>query len=49
MIRNIGIVSKPRREEIAEVIPPLVTWLHARGLEVFLDEDTAAEIDELPR
>jgi NAD+ kinase len=43
MIRNVGIVSKPRREEIAEVIPPLVTWLHARGLEVFLDEETAAK------
>jgi NAD+ kinase len=42
MIRNVGIVSKPRREEIAEVIPPLVKWLHDRGLEVFLDEDTAA-------
>jgi NAD+ kinase len=42
MIRNVGIVSKPRREEIAEVIPPLVKWLHGRGLEVFLDEETAA-------
>jgi NAD+ kinase len=42
MIRNVGIVSKPRREEIAEVIPPLVKWLRDRGLEVFLDEDTAA-------
>jgi NAD+ kinase len=42
MIRSVGIVSKPRREEIGEVIPPLVKWLRDHGLEVFLDEETAA-------
>src|ERR1700679_556015 len=42
MIQNVGIVSKPRREEILELIPPLVKWLSDRGLEVFLDAETAA-------
>ena len=43
MIRNVGIVSKPRREEILAVIPPLVQWLRGRDLEVFLDAETAAK------
>ena len=42
MIRIVGIISKPRKEEICSVVPPLLQWLRARKVEVLLDEETAA-------
>lgn len=44
-IHTVGIVSKPRKEEICAVVPPLLKWLRTRGIEVLLDEDTAACCD----
>ncbi|MGH9775100.1 MAG: NAD(+)/NADH kinase [Candidatus Acidiferrales bacterium] len=41
MIASVGIISKPRKEVIAEVAPPLVAWLRARKIAVLLDEETA--------
>ena len=41
MIRSAGIISKPRRHEIREVLPGLVEWLRARGLAVHQDQETA--------
>ena len=53
MIRKVGIISKPRKETIAAVVPRLVEWLRARNLEVFYDQETAACIvpggPEVPR
>ena len=58
MIRAVGIVSKPRKEEISALVPQLVEWLRSRSLEVFCDKETAACIapggpelarEELPR
>ncbi|MGH9686705.1 MAG: NAD(+)/NADH kinase [Candidatus Acidiferrales bacterium] len=40
MIRTAGIISKPIREKICEVVPPLVDWLQARHIEVFIDHET---------
>lgn len=40
-IRRIGIISRPRRADIAEAVPPLIQWLEARKLVVFCDEETA--------
>ncbi len=45
MIRTVGIISKPRREDIAAVVPQLLDWLQAHNLEVFYDEETACCID----
>lgn len=42
MIRTIGIVCKPRPEEIFAVIPPLIKWLQTHSLQVFLDDEAAA-------
>ena len=42
MIRTIGIVCKPRREEIFAVIPPLIEWLQTHSLQGFLDDEAAA-------
>src|SRR3989442_3580918 len=40
-IRTIGIISRPRRADIAAAVPPLMEWLKARKREVFCDDETA--------
>jgi NAD+ kinase len=40
MIRTVGIISRPRREDIARVVPPLIAWLRAHGAEVVCDSET---------
>lgn len=47
MIQTVGIISRPRREDIARVVPPLIDWLHARGAEVVCDSETRGCIGEL--
>jgi NAD+ kinase len=41
MIRNVGIISRPRRDDIALVVPPLIEWLRARGAQVLCDLETS--------
>ena len=40
----IGILSRPRREQLSVVVPPLLKWLEARGIRTALDEETAAAL-----
>src|SRR5579863_2885987 len=40
MIKTVGIISRPRREDIARVVPPLVNWLKSHGVEVTCDSET---------
>jgi NAD+ kinase len=40
--KSIGIISRPRRTDLAVVVPPLLKWLEARGIQTFIDEETAA-------
>jgi NAD+ kinase len=40
MIRAAGIIIKPVQEIARTVVPPLVSWLRNRNLEVFVDEET---------
>jgi len=47
-MRTVGIISKPRKEEIARVVPPLLDWLRQRNLEVLYDEETAACLGQPP-
>jgi NAD+ kinase len=39
--KTIGIISRPRRSNIAEVVPPLLQWLEKRGLQAVYDIETA--------
>lgn len=39
--KRIGIISRPRRSNIAEVVPPLLKWLAERGLPAVYDNETA--------
>lgn len=53
MIRKVGIISKPRKADIAAVVPRLLEWLRAHNLEVFYDKETGECIapggPEVPR
>jgi NAD+ kinase len=44
-IKKIGIVSKPKKVEIREIVPPLVEWLHQRDIEVYFDKETGALLE----
>jgi NAD+ kinase len=40
--KTIGIVSRPRRANLAEVVPGLLDWLKKRGVNVVYDAETAS-------
>jgi NAD+ kinase len=45
MIRAAGIISKPIRSVLTEVVPPLVKWLGERKIGVFVDKETNDCVD----
>jgi NAD+ kinase len=47
-IRSVGIVSRPRREEIAAVVPPLLAWLEQRGIQAACDQETVSCFSPAP-
>jgi NAD+ kinase len=44
--RNIGIISRPRRSNLTEVVPSLLSWLEDRGIHVVYDQETATSLAE---
>jgi NAD+ kinase len=40
-VQSVGIISRPRRTDVAKVAPGLLTWLEKRGLRVLCDAETA--------
>jgi NAD+ kinase len=42
--RNIGIISRPRRSNLSEVVPHLLPWLAERGIHVAYDQETASSL-----
>jgi NAD+ kinase len=44
-IKRIGIISKPKKTEIREVVPSLTQWLRERQVEVFIDKETGALLE----
>ncbi len=44
-IKKIGIVSKPKKGEIREIVPPLVEWLRERDIEVSIDKETGSILE----
>lgn len=45
MTKKIGIISKPRKKDAAEILASLVDWLHKRDVEPLMDKETAGLID----
>ncbi len=41
-VRSVGIISRPRREDITAVVPGLLAWLEERGVRAVCDQETAA-------
>jgi NAD+ kinase len=42
--RKIGIISRPRRSNLSEVVPLLLRWLEERGVHVTYDQETAGSV-----
>jgi NAD+ kinase len=40
-IERVGIVSKPKKAEIREIVPGLLDWLRERQIEWFIDKETS--------
>ncbi|HXM98505.1 MAG TPA: NAD(+)/NADH kinase [Candidatus Dormibacteraeota bacterium] len=43
-IKTIGIISRPRRSNLATVVPPLLKWLESRGIRAIYDTETAGSL-----
>ncbi len=44
-MKKIGIICKLSRKEPQDILKDLLPWLSKRGCEVFLDQETAAQLD----
>src|ERR1700686_3490454 len=44
--RTIGIISRPRRANLAVVVPPLLHWFEARGVRTLYDTETASALHD---
>ncbi len=44
--QKVGIISRPRRSNLAVVVPPLLHWFEARGIQVFYDTETASALHD---
>jgi len=44
-IKRIGIISKPKKTEIREIVPSLIAWLRERNIEIFIDKETGAILE----
>ena len=42
---TVGIISKPNKQQLREVVPALTRWLAERGISVLLDQETAASLE----
>ena len=43
---SIGIISRPRRSNLAVVVPPLLHWFQARGIRALYDTETAGALHD---
>jgi NAD+ kinase len=44
--KTIGIISRPRRSILAEIVPKLLAWLHERGVATLIDFETAGPVNQ---
>jgi NAD+ kinase len=41
-IQRVGIISKPKKTEVREIVPTLLEWLRKHNIEAFIDRETGA-------
>src|SRR5712692_4752125 len=46
--KTVGIVSKPHKAEVAEIMPGLIQWLRAHHYDFIVDPETAAHVPGFP-
>ena len=44
--QTIGIISRPRRSNLAKVVPGLLHWFEARGIRAVYDNETATSLND---
>jgi NAD+ kinase len=44
-IRAVGIISKPRKKELEQIVPSLLAWLRERSIQALLDRETASSLN----
>jgi NAD+ kinase len=44
--KTIGIISRPRRSILAEIVPKLLLWLKERGVSTAIDGETASALNQ---
>jgi len=44
-IKRVGIISKPKKTEIREIVPPLIAWLRERDIEVLTDKESGSILE----
>jgi NAD+ kinase len=49
MIRSIGVISKPRKDELEPLVPSLLDWLAKREIMVYVDHETEKSLGSLKR
>jgi len=42
--KSVGIICRPRKSNLAEVVPPLLRWLEQHGIHYIFDTETATAI-----
>jgi len=47
--QTIGVISRPRRSNLAVVVPPLLKWLETHGIQTFYDEETATCLPDVSK
>src|SRR5215469_13695545 len=40
-MKSVAIISKPWKQELATILPDLLSWLHQRDYKIYMDEETA--------
>jgi NAD+ kinase len=48
-VKRVGIVSKPRKAEVREVVLPLIEWLKAHSIEAYIDKETGTILENHDR
>lgn len=48
-IKHVGIISKPKKAEVREIVPPLLDWLREHSIEAFIDRETGAIMETKER
>lgn len=44
--KTIGIISRPRRVDVAKIVPPLLSWLAERKINALYDQETATSLQQ---